>query len=225
MTVHEHGRFGVCRLRIANQCCKVCQPMQHVSERLWMMGRENSNSTEFIHDLELTAVVGLFQVLLLGSPRRGGLGPQAPMPSFSPCWFRSCSVDVCTDTRADINCYWSMNFGCRSATRHLASQSGHVSNSCGLKRRPLEPLQLLLDQGYPHKTGTPIQPGRPAEIVLERGEHELLRVGNLRSPVGAVNTTALLRGLCYSAPPKNQATQKPPDGLRGSGPESGYCQS
>jgi hypothetical protein len=50
----------------------------------------------------------------------------------------------------------------------LAPQPGHVSNFCGLKRGPLEPFQLLLDQWHPHQTGTRIQTGRPGEILLER---------------------------------------------------------
>jgi hypothetical protein len=33
---------------------------------------------------------------------------------------RPCSVDVCTDTRTDINCYRSMNLGCRSVRRRMA---------------------------------------------------------------------------------------------------------
>jgi len=50
----------------------------------------------------------------------------------------------------------------------LAPQSGHVSNFCSLKRGPLEPVQFLSGQWRTRKTGTLIQTGCPAEILLER---------------------------------------------------------
>jgi len=38
----------------------------------------------------------------------------------------------------------------------LAPHLGHVSNFCGIKRGPLEPLQLLLGQWHPRSIGRPI---------------------------------------------------------------------
>lgn len=52
--------------------------------------------------------------------------------------------------------------------KRVAPQPERIWNFCGLKRGPLEPLQLLLDQWRTRKTGTPIQTGRPAGILLER---------------------------------------------------------
>ena len=49
----------------------------------------------------------------------------------------------------------------------LAPHTGHVSNFRGLKRGPLEPVQLLSDQWLPRKTGAPIQTGCPGWTHLE----------------------------------------------------------
>ena len=51
--------------------------------------------------------------------------------------------------------------------KELAPQSGHVSNSRGLRRGPLEPPELLSEQWHPHESGTSIQIGRPARILFE----------------------------------------------------------
>jgi hypothetical protein len=50
----------------------------------------------------------------------------------------------------------------------VAPHTGHVSNFRGLKLGPLEPVQFLLGQWRSRKTGTRIQTGCPAEILLER---------------------------------------------------------
>ena len=47
----------------------------------------------------------------------------------------------------------------------MAPQSGHVSNFCGLKRGPLEPIQLISGQSHPHKSGAPIQAGAQTERI------------------------------------------------------------
>src|SRR5208283_982876 len=54
-----------------------------------------------------------------------------------------------------------------SRARVLAPHTGHVSNLCGLKRRPFELLKSLVDQWHPHKTAVLIQTGRPVWTRLE----------------------------------------------------------
>ena len=49
----------------------------------------------------------------------------------------------------------------------VAPQSGHVSNFCGLKRGPLEPLQLPSGQWLARKAGTTVQTASPARARLE----------------------------------------------------------
>src|SRR5579863_1483148 len=66
---------------------------------------------------------------------------------------------------------------------------GHVSNFCGLKLRPLEPVQLLSDQGRARGAGAPVQTGYPAELLLELVRP---RIFEQQNPVTAVNTTALI---------------------------------
>jgi hypothetical protein len=63
-----------------------------------------------------------------------------------------------------------------------ASQSGHVSNSCGVKCRPLEPLQMLFDQQRTRNTGRPVQTGYLPETLPEprERENERFRGGNPR---------------------------------------------
>jgi len=58
-----------------------------------------------------------------------------------------------------------------------ASHRGHVSNLCGLEHAPLEPVQPLSDQGRAGRTGTCIQTGRPAGIILERPENGAFEPG------------------------------------------------
>ena len=72
-------------------------------------------------------------------------------------------------------CTWELDreFESRLGFGNLAPQSGYVSNFCGLKRGPLEPLQLLTDQRRAGKTDAPILTGCPAEMLLELREHVL----------------------------------------------------
>ena len=63
--------------------------------------------------------------------------------------------------------FWVPMRSMESIPRALAPQSGHVSNFCGLTRGPIEPVQFLSVQSRTGKTGTPIQAGYPAEILLE----------------------------------------------------------
>src|ERR1039457_4374035 len=58
---------------------------------------------------------------------------------------------------------------------NLAPHIGHVSNFCSLKHGPLEPGQPLSDQGHARRTVTHIQPGYPAELLLEPSDRASLR--------------------------------------------------
>src|SRR5271165_7643219 len=78
-------------------------------------------------------------------------------------------LKFCTEAGLSLRCVFARRPEFESNLRFdsLAPQSGHVSNLCGLKRSPLEPLELLSDQRHPHKTGTLIQTGCPVWTRLE----------------------------------------------------------
>src|ERR1039457_5797764 len=75
----------------------------------------------------------------------------------------------------------------------LAPHPGHVSNFCGIKAGALEPLQLVVTKRHPHKTGPPIQTGRPAKMSLEPREDQHPPDDNRRIGVGTVKATAFAR--------------------------------
>ena len=66
-------------------------------------------------------------------------------------------------------------------------------NFGGLRRGPLEPLQLLLDQWHAREAGTPIQTGRPAGIHLEPRQN-ILRAADPRSGIPTVNAVPFSAG-------------------------------
>ena len=77
----------------------------------------------------------------------------------------------------------------------LAPHIGHVSHFCNLNPGPLEPVQLLSDQGHARRTSTPIHTAYPAGLLLEpvRPSIDEQRIRYRTTPVHEGERGVLLR--------------------------------